>query len=143
MPGTAFVTDPPEPGPVTLRRVRREGSTWYAVFDEATDRAAAEALRGVALLAPPSAPEDDAWYPHELVGLTVELPDGTPVGRVEAVEHRPAQDVLVLREGTGERTLVPFVRAIVPVVDIASGRVVLSPPGGLLAGSSGDGSREV
>ena len=27
----------------------------------------------------------------------------------------------------------PFVRAIVPVVDVPGGRVVLDPPGGLLA----------
>lgn len=41
--------------------------------------------------------------------------------------------MLVLREPDGARTLVPFVRAIVPVVDVAGGRVVLDPPGGLLA----------
>ena len=31
------------------------------------------------------------------------------------------------------RTLVPFVTAIVPTVDVPGGRVVLTPPGGLLA----------
>ena len=40
------------------------------------------------------------------------------------------------RQGSGggtTRTLVPFVLAIVPVVDVPGGRVVLTPPGGLLA----------
>jgi 16S rRNA processing protein RimM len=47
------------------------------------------------------------------------------------------QDVLVISAagdagaGAGE-TLVPFVRAIVPEVDIAAGRLVLDPPPGLL-----------
>jgi 16S rRNA processing protein RimM len=41
--------------------------------------------------------------------------------------------VLVVRETGGARTLVPFVRAIVPVVDVPGGRVVIDPPGGLLA----------
>ncbi|HMO12449.1 MAG TPA: ribosome maturation factor RimM, partial [Actinotalea sp.] len=44
------------------------------------------------------------------------------------------QDVLVVAEPGGERTLVPFVTAIVPVVDLAGGRVVFDPPAGLLSG---------
>jgi 16S rRNA processing protein RimM len=55
------------------------------------------------------------------------------VGEVVALEHLPAHDALAIRETGGERTLVPFVRAIVPVVDVEGGRVVLTPPGGLLA----------
>jgi len=49
------------------------------------------------------------------------------------IEHLPAHDMLVIREPSGTRTLVPFVRAIVPVVDVVGGRIVLDPPGGLLA----------
>jgi 16S rRNA processing protein RimM len=39
---------------------------------------------------------------------------------------------LVLRRPDGHRALVPFVRAIVPTVDLPAGRVVLTPPEGLL-----------
>ncbi len=56
------------------------------------------------------------------------------VGEVVGLEHLPAQDALVVREPDGTRSLVPFVRAIVPEVDVAGGRVVLDPPAGLLAG---------
>lgn len=139
VPGATFATDPPQAGPLTLGSVRRERGGWLAVFAEAADRSAAEGLRGVALLAPPTEPEEDAWYPHELVGVAVELADGTLVGQVEGIEHRPAQDVLVVRERTGDLTLVPFVRAIVPLVDPAAGRIVLDPPDGLLAESGEDG----
>jgi 16S rRNA processing protein RimM len=55
------------------------------------------------------------------------------VGEVVGLEHLPAQDALVVREPDGTRTLVPFVRAIVPVVDVPGGRVVVDPPRGLLA----------
>mgnify|MGYP003587653535 CR=1 FL=1 len=41
--------------------------------------------------------------------------------------------VLVVEEVDGARTLMPFVTAIVPTVDVPGGRVVLTPPGGLLA----------
>lgn len=134
--GTVVRTAPPEPGPLTVTSLREERGAWYARFAEVVDRSAAEAMGGLELVGPPE-PEDDAWYPHELVGLTAVLLDGTRVGTVEGLEHRPAQDLLVLREVTGERTLVPFVTAIVPEVDLAAGRVVLDPPGGLLAGPGG------
>ena len=39
----------------------------------------------------------------------------------------------MIEETSGVRTLVPFVTAIVPTVDVPGGRVVLTPPGGLLA----------
>ena len=48
------------------------------------------------------------------------------------IEHAPASDLLVLRRPDGRNALVPFVRAIVPEVDVAGGRVVLTPPDGLL-----------
>lgn len=132
--GSVLATDPPDAGPLTVVRTREQAGRWYATFAEASDRTAAESLRGVALVVEVDASgEEDAWYPHELVGLRAERPDGTLIGEVEALEPLPAQDALVVREVGGQRTLVPFVRAIVPVVDVPGGRVVVDPPAGLLA----------
>ena len=119
---------------LVVSSVRVANDRWLIGFEGVPDRTAAEALRGLELLVDAdTSDEDDAWYPHELEGLRAELVDGTVVGTVLGIEHPPAHDVLVVRETTGERTLVPFVAAIVPVVDVAGGRVVLDPPGGLLA----------
>lgn len=133
--GTVLRTDPPTAGPLTVARTRNQNDRWVVAFDEVADRTRAEGLRGVALVvdAADSGDDDDAWYPHELAGLRVELTDGTVVGEVLGLEPFPAQDALVVRETSGARTLVPFVRAIVPVVDVRGGRVVLDPPRGLLA----------
>lgn len=132
--GTVLVTVPASAGPLTVTRTREQNGRWYLTFAEASDRTAAEGLRGVELVVDVAASdEEDAWYPYELQGLRAELADGTVVGEVVGLEHLPAQDALVLREPDGARTLVPFVRAIVPVVDVAGGRVVLDPPRGLLA----------
>jgi 16S rRNA processing protein RimM len=73
--------------------------------------------------------EDDAWYDHQLVGLAV-VRDGVVVGSVARVDHLPAQDLLAVKTQTGE-ILVPFVKAIVPAVDIAAGTVTVTPPAGL------------
>jgi 16S rRNA processing protein RimM len=132
--GTVLATAPAHAGPLTVVGSRVSGDRWYARFAEVDSREAAEGLRGVDLLVESGdSSEDDAWYPHELVGLRVELPDGTVVGEVVGLEHLPAQDVLVVREPDGRRSMVPFVSAIVPEVDVVGGRVVLDPPRGLLA----------
>jgi len=134
--GARFVTEPAAAGPLEVVGLRESQGRWYATFARATDRTAAEGLRGVELLVDADddpADDDDGWYPHELVGLRAEHVDGRVLGELVGLEHLPAHDVLVLREPDGARTLVPFVEAIVPVVDVAGGRVVLDPPGGLLA----------
>lgn len=134
--GARFATQPVSAGPLTLTSVRRAQERWYVTLDRAPDRTAVEALRGVELVVDADAEDDDedAWYPHQLVGLRAEhVDDGRLLGEVVGLEHLPAHDVLVVREPAGERTRVPFVRAIVPVVDVPGGRVVLDPPGGLLA----------
>ncbi|QHT55382.1 ribosome maturation factor RimM [Cellulomonas sp. H30R-01] len=133
--GAVLTTEPASAGPLTVVRTRVQQGRWYVTFAEASDRTAAEGLTGVTLVvdADDSDDDEDAWYPHELAGLRAEHVDGRVVGEVVGLEHAPAHDVLVVRETDGARTLVPFVRAIVPVVDVAGGRVVLDPPGGLLA----------
>jgi len=42
------------------------------------------------------------------------------------------QDLLVVRRPAAEDCLVPFVKAIVPEVDVAAGVLVIDPPPGLL-----------
>jgi 16S rRNA processing protein RimM len=75
-------------------------------------------------------PEDpEAWYDHQLVGLAA-LVGEEVVGKVIRVDHLPAQDLLAIETSNGE-VLVPFVKQIVPSVDIQKGQVVLTPPAGL------------
>ncbi|WP_169165899.1 ribosome maturation factor RimM [Cellulomonas taurus] len=132
--GAELPTDPADRGPLTITKVRTQQDRWFVQFAEVADRTAAEELRGVSLVVEAAeGEEDDAWYPHELAGLRAEHVDGRVLGEITGLEHLPAQDVLVLRETDGSRTLVPFVRAIVPVVDVPGGRVLIDPPGGLLA----------
>ena len=136
--GERLATVPPDAGPLTVTHAREHQGRWLVTFAEITGRTAAEELRGTELVVEADvSDEEDAWYPHELAGLRVELADGTVVGTVVSLEYLPAHESLlideILPDGGTTRTLVPFVLAIVPVVDLAGGRVVLTPPGGLLA----------
>ena len=132
--GETLRTVPASAGPLTVTSTRIQNGRWHVQFAELTDRTSAEDARGTELVVDADASdEEDAWYPHELAGLRAELVDGTEVGTITGLEHMPAHDVLLLEETDGTRTLVPFTRAFVPVVDVPGGRVVLDPPGGLLA----------
>ena len=138
VPGARSSTDPAAPGPLTLDSVRDHNGRLLLTFEEVPDRTAAESLRGVLLLLEvdeqAEADEPDAWYDHQLVGLAARTVDGTDAGVVTAIEHGAAQDLLVLRLPSGRTGRVPFVTALVPVVDVEEGHVVLDPPGGLLDG---------
>lgn len=134
-PGTVFVTEPADAGPLTLHRARLHNGIWLLTFDEAADRTAAEGLRGTRLLLDVADDADDAedgWYESDLVGLAALAPDGTRLGTVAELRNRPAQDLLVLDLERGTRALVPFVEAIVPTVDVEAGHVVVDAPPGLL-----------
>lgn len=140
VPGAVFTLQVPEASPwhgktVTVREFRWMNSHPVVFFDDVDDRSAAESIVRAILWIDQdeSAPaEDDAWFDHQLVGLDV-IRDGESVGRVIRVDHLPAQDLLIVRPtgASDAEVLVPFVAAIVPEVDVAGGRVVVTPPAGL------------
>ena len=102
-------------------------------FAGVTDRSAAEALHGLDLWAEGAAGVADSYEFHDttLIGLAALDPAGTRLGEVVAVQHHPAQDLLVVRTPAGDR-LVPFVTELVPEVDPAAGHLVIDPIPGLL-----------
>ncbi len=121
----------------TVRSLRWQAGTFVISLAEATDRSAAEALRGIELWArieTDAEVDEDEFHDTALIGLSVVDPAGRPLGSVTRVLHLPAQDVLAVQTPAGER-LVPFVTALVPEVDLAAGRLVVDPIPGLLDGA--------
>jgi len=140
VPGAEFTLQVPEASPwhgksITVREYRVMNGSSVVFFEGVDDRDAAEGLVKAILWIDQDEseePEDDAWYDHQLTGLDV-VRDDVVVGRVIRVDHLPAQDLLIVRpvSGSGSEVMVPFVSAIVPTVDIAAGRIVVTPPAGL------------
>jgi 16S rRNA processing protein RimM len=99
------------------------------------DRNRAEDLRGLRLHVPRAAlppAASDEFYHADLIGLAAVTGDGEAIGRVRAVHDFGAGDTLEIERANAPPAMVPFTRAIVPVVDLAAGRLVVDPPPGLI-----------
>jgi 16S rRNA processing protein RimM len=138
VPGAVFTLQVPTASKWHGKTLELNELRWYnghavGFFKGVDDRSAAETLIKAILWVtqdPKELPEEeDAWYDHQLVGLDA-LRDGEKVGLVARVDHLPAQDLLAIKTADGE-VLVPFVKSIVPEVDLAAGTLTLTPPTGL------------
>ena len=69
---------------------------------------------------------EDEWFIDDLIGLKVESIDGEAIGTVRDVDEQPAHHILVVETPSGEQ-LIPLVSAFVESVDVAAGRVRVTP----------------
>jgi len=146
-PGSVLMTDPgaaasppngawKPPPSLTVEAVRPHLGRLIVAFAGINDRDLAEALRRVELCVDsadlPDTGDPDEFHDFQLVGLTAVDETGAEIGEVVRIDHAPAADMLVLRRPDGRTALVPFVTAMVPEVDLAGRRLVITPPEGLL-----------
>jgi 16S rRNA processing protein RimM len=120
--------------PFVVRASRRTDRGFQIAFEEVPDRDAAEAIRGseVTVSERRSLAEGEYW-PEQLAGLTVVDQAGNDVGVVEALSPGPGQDRHVVRGASG-RFEIPFVDALVPVVDLEGGQIEIIVIPGLIEG---------
>ena len=91
----------------------------------------AERLNGLELYVPRDRlPEtDDGEYYHaDLIGLAAVTTAEQLLGRVIAIHNFGAGDIIEIAPPQGATMLLPFTNAVVPSVDLASGRVVIELP---------------
>lgn len=114
----------------TLRHVKDD--LFVATITGIDDRASAEALTNVELFVPHASlpePEADEFYRADLLGLRVLDEAGAMIGRVADVLDFGGGDILeIVRPEGGETLLLPFTKAIVPIVDVAAGNLTIVPP---------------
>jgi 16S rRNA processing protein RimM len=118
---------------VTVSELRWYNTMPVLFLKECEDRTIADTLVKAILLVDVAndevTNEEDAWFDHQLVGLKV-IRDAVEIGVVTRVDHLPSQDLLAVETTAGE-VLVPFVKAIVPVVDMKNRTLTVTPPLGL------------
>ena len=118
-------------GNLTVASARVHNGILLLSFDGIEDRSAIEGLRNELLYADvdidaPGLDEDD-YHVLQLIGCKAYLVDGDEFGEVTEVLNLPGQDVLVIKSESAE-TLIPFVRQLVPIVDIKARRMTVIPP---------------
>jgi 16S rRNA processing protein RimM len=118
-------------GLLTVASARVHNGILLLAFEGIDDRNGIEALRDELLFADvdidaPGLDEDD-YHVLQLIGCKAFLIDGDEYGEVTEVLNLPGQDVLVIKTETGE-SLIPFVRQLVPIVDVKARRMTVVPP---------------
>src|SRR3981189_2712513 len=132
---------------VEIETLRPAKEFFVARLKGVADRDAAERLRNVELFVPrerlPDTAESDEFYHADLIGLAVVDAAGGALGTVAALTNFAARDILEVRPAAGRDTvMLPFTQSVVPLVDIAGGRIVVAPPEGAFdAAGPGDEGR--
>lgn len=141
-PGQRWLRSPqtPDPKPIQLVQGRfLQGKGLYVLkIADIHYRDQAEALRNHELLVPEGDRlplDDDEYHVADLIGLRVfDQHQQTEIGVIVDVfsAGNDLLEVELAAEQKPRRVLVPFVEAIVPIVDLEAGRVEINPPPGLL-----------
>jgi 16S rRNA processing protein RimM len=121
-----------------VRALRRHQGRPLVTFDGVDDATSAQVLVGAALAIDRSDVEldDGEYFDDDLVGCALVDASGVVLADVVAVEHYPAQDVLLVTlprdGGPVRRAMVPLVRAFVKGIDVRARRISVELPAGLL-----------
>ena len=75
---------------------------------------------------------EDEFLIDELTGLDVVDTDGNKLGFVVGVSNNGATDLLSVKTKSGKISLIPFVNALVPTVDIKNKKIVINKIEGLI-----------
>lgn len=123
----------PEIEPWTVERVRVQKEAAVFKLAGCDDRSAAEALRGalMQIAREDAVPlEEDEYYEHQIVGMTVVEEDGTLLGKVTEIINTGANDVYVVIGPTGE-LLLPAIEAVILEIDLDTDQMVVHVMEGL------------
>jgi 16S rRNA processing protein RimM len=124
----------PEHTPYTITNIRPHGGIYLLTFDTITIVEETKPLCGKIVSIPITAVApltSDQFYIHDLIGVQAIHINGTPLGKVTDVITGSAQDLLVIHRSGHSDVLVPFVKALVPLIDMDARTITIDPPGGL------------
>jgi 16S rRNA processing protein RimM len=76
--------------------------------------------------------DNDEYLISDLIGMQVYDEDDCCLGEIVAVGENLANDLISVKDNNGKEHLVPFVKQIVPVVDLKNKRVVINNIAGLI-----------
>ena len=118
---------------------KKPGKEFYIIrFREITNRNQAEELKGYRVLVKiDSIPElkKNEFHLSELVNLTVKILEKNKfniIGKIIDLENEKNNLLVIRLLKNNKKVLIPFVKEIVPVVNIKNKFIIITPPPGLL-----------
>lgn len=108
-----------------------QGEALLARIEGVADRDAAARLTNALLYADRAAmpePDEGEFYHADLLGLSVQDESGRPLGQVAAVHDHGAGVFLEVAGEGAAPLLLPFTQKVVPLVDLATRRIVVALP---------------
>lgn len=132
VPGTVvYASDAPDAAGVVISAARTTKDAWLLTLEGVADRTAAEAWRGLYLWAEQDpANADEPPYAADLVGLRMELSDGSVIGTVSDFYDLPQGPILEVTRAD-DTVLFPVRPEFVSRVDRERLVLVVDPPPGL------------
>src|ERR1700760_969759 len=114
-----------------IAHARKGKGHLVATLKGVTSRNEAERLNGIELYVAREklpATDDGEYYHADLIGLAAVTAAEEPLGKVIAIHNFGAGDIIEIAPPKGATMLLPFTNAVVPIIDIAGGRVVIELP---------------
>ncbi len=114
---------------LTLSGCNLAGSNSLLAFAEINNRDEAEKIRNhflsLEIELPATNLNSDDFHVQQIIGLKSFFANGEECGEVVEVLNLPFQDCLAIKRGKQE-ILIPFVKELVPTVDISNSKIIFS-----------------
>jgi 16S rRNA processing protein RimM len=127
--------------PMVLASARPHKGHLLIRFEDVYNRDAADALRNQWLFIPEEDAvelDEDTYFVHDLIGLTVLSSDGATLGEISDVLFTGANEVYVVTPAPGvnkdKDLLLPAIAQVVQAVDVEAGTMTVTLMDGLLEG---------
>lgn len=122
---------------MTLEAARPHQGGMLLKFIGVDSRTDADALRGTWIFIPEESAqtlEEGTYFVHDIVGLTVETAEGRILGQISDILFTGANEVYIVRseDDPPREILLPAINEVIQSVDLAAGRMVITPLPGLL-----------
>ena len=131
-----FVQKESEYKELTLTKIRFHKNVAIVKFKEFSSINDVMDYKGCSLFIPienlRNSLEEDEFLVDDLVGAKAFDEKNNMIGKVEFIDKQGASDLLGIKNEEGKEFLVPFVKALVPVVDLSNKKVVINAIEGLL-----------
>lgn len=122
--------------PVTVESIRFHKNFAIMKFKEFSSVDEIIKVKGAYLKVPKSQIQDeleeDEFYIDDLININAYDTEGNIIGKISNIAHLNKEDLLIIKDLDGQEHYVPFVKNLVPQVDIKNNKIVIKKIPGLL-----------